>query len=125
MSAPRVVALIGADLNLRARVMGGQSKGMGTQLTHSAARASGRTGRHLHGAQQRRRTHPLTAFRRVADYPLDVTVGTSLEDALAAWRNTRSVMLTLTAVLSGVVLVATVSFVIGLRRLERTNDALR
>jgi signal transduction histidine kinase len=61
----------------------------------------------------------------VADYPLDVTVGTSLEDALAAWRNTRSVMLTLTAVLSGVVLVATVSFVIGLRRLERTNDALR
>ena len=33
------VALIGADLNLRARVMGGQSKGMGTQLTSTPIQA--------------------------------------------------------------------------------------
>jgi signal transduction histidine kinase len=121
-----VVALIGADLNLRARVMGGQSKGMGTQLTHSALEEhlAEPAGSYMAASSVDGLTR-LTAFRRVAAYPLDVTVSTSLEDALAAWRNTRSVMLTLTAVLSGVVLVATVSFVIGLRRLERTNDALQ
>jgi len=120
------VALIGADLNLRARVMGGQSKGMGTQLTSTPIQAhlADPAGTYMAPSSTDGITR-LVAFRRVANYPLDVTVGTSLEDALAAWRNTRSVMLTLTAVLSGVVLVATVSFVIGLRRLERTNDALR
>ncbi|WP_374585141.1 cache domain-containing sensor histidine kinase [Ideonella dechloratans] len=121
-----VVALIGADLNLRARVVGGQSKGMGTQLAHSALleHLAEPAGSYLAPSNVDGLTR-LTAFRRVAAYPLDVTVGTSMEDALAAWNNTRTVMLTLTAVLSGVVLVATVSFVMGLRRLERTNDALR
>lgn len=121
-----VVALIGADLNLRARVVGGQSKGMGTQLAHSALleHLAEPAGSYLAPSNVDGLTR-LTAFRRVATYPLDVTVGTSMEDALAAWNNTRTVMLTLTAVLSGVVLVATVSFVMGLRRLERTNDALR
>lgn len=120
------VALVGADLTLRARVVGGQSKGMGSQLSQSPLQnhLAEPAGSYL-APSSSDGIPRLTAYRRVASYPLDVTVGASLEDALAAWRNTRSVVLVLTAVLSGVVLVATASFVIGLRRLERTNDALR
>lgn len=121
-----IVTLVGTDLTLRARVVGGQSKGMGTQLLQSRLQEHlGQAAGTYTGSSSLDHIERLVAFRRVADYPLYVTVGSSVDEALSAWRATRNVMLTLSGLLTGVALIATVNFVIGLRRLEQTNEALR
>ncbi|WP_225861952.1 sensor histidine kinase [Ideonella benzenivorans] len=121
-----IVTLVGTDLALRARVVGGQSKGMGTQLLQSKLQEHlGQAAGTYTGSSSLDHIERLVAFRRVADYPLYVTVGSSVDEALAAWRATRNVLLTLSGLLTGVALIATINFVIGLRRLEQTNEALR
>jgi len=67
----------------------------------------------------------IIAFRRVADYPLFLTVSTGEDEALDGWRETRDMMVGLAAFLSLVVIVAAANFALGLRRLEQSNDALR
>ena len=121
------VTLVGADYGVRARVVGGQSAPAGGSVGSSAAfveLAPKGSGHYVaHGAldgQER-----LVAFRRVGDYPAFVIVSTTTHEALAGWRATRAVMVALAGVLSLVVIAAMVAFVLGVRRLERTNGALR
>jgi signal transduction histidine kinase len=68
----------------------------------------------------------IYAFKRVApEYPLFVVVGSGEDEALASWRFECNVTLALTALLSAAVMAAAAIFVRGLRRLERSNEALR
>ena len=123
-----VVALVGSDLNVRARAVGGASRGIGTllrpgsvlgQQIAQSSRASFVAPSGVDGVER------ITAFRQVAAYPLFLTVSTGVEEALAGWRETRQMMVALAALLSAAVIVAAINFTIGLRRLERGNDALR
>ena len=119
------VTLLGLDQNVRARVLGGRSVGMGTTLAASgAARLVGSEG--LYEAPSRldgiRR---MFTYRQVADYPLYVVVYRSFDEALEAWAGMRNVMVGLMSLLTAAVLAAAVIFAVGVRRLEDTNEALR
>jgi signal transduction histidine kinase len=67
----------------------------------------------------------LLSYRRVADYPLFIIVSTAEAEALQEWRTARNTMLGLCALLSLVVLGAALAVIAGLRRLERSHEALR
>ncbi len=123
-----VVALGGSDLVLRARIVNGESNGLGEAYAPSSAFARtvapGGEG-HLLAVSQRDGIERVVAYRRVSGYPLHLLVGTSTDVALSDWRHARNNALALTALLSGVVLAAVAGFVVGLRRLSRTHEALR
>jgi signal transduction histidine kinase len=121
------VALIGTDRTLRARVVDGQAVGMGSELAADSAFA-----RHA-GADRssyiadssidgRKRIY---AVHRIRGYPLFIAVNTSVDTALAGWRATRNTMSSLTLLLDVAVIGAAMVFFVGLRRLERANEALR
>ena len=120
------VTLIGSDLTVRARVIGGQSVGMGTTLN------VGTVGSPLVGAEGFYETasrvdgvQRLFTYRQVADLPLYVVVSRASDEALVAWRSTRNMALALTVLLTAAVLAAAVIFAVGVRRLEGRNAALR
>lgn len=121
------VSLVGEDRTVRARVVGREPAGMGSQIsaTSPIARedaAIDGTYRVTSGVDGVDR---LVAWRRVASYPLFVTVATGTEEALADWRATRNTLALMTALLSLAVLSAAAALVIGVKRLERKNEALR
>jgi len=122
------VSLVGADLSVRARVIGGVSQGMGTAL-HGGSALEREIAIAGHGSfiglSQVDGIERITGYRQVAHYPLYLAVSTGKEEALASWRGTRDMMLVLASLLSIVVIVAAVNFSTGLRGLERGNDALR
>jgi signal transduction histidine kinase len=121
------VALLGADRTLRAQAVGGRAEGMGSTLLPAAGLAEllasplRQTELDLHGDA----TALLVSSQRVADYPLHVLVFSGHDEALGEWRQTRHLLLLLALLLSAVVVTTALVFVIGLRRLERTNRALR
>lgn len=121
-----VVTLVGDDLVVRARVIGGASKGMGTVLQATGfwaqqprpdagaeVRPSG-----IDGAER------ILAHQRVGQYPLLILVGTTTEAALETWRATRSLTLLLTALFSVAVFGGAVLLLGSLRWLEAKNRAL-
>ncbi|MDE1948012.1 MAG: two-component sensor histidine kinase [Burkholderiales bacterium] len=121
------IALVGTDLTVRARVVGGKSEGMGSSIGSNgpfAHREPGPEGQ-LKGKSTVDGIDRMTAFRQIANYPLYLLVSTSTEEALASWRATRNTTLLLTLVLSIAVVLGVASFVVNLRRLERSNAALR
>ncbi|MBL8305218.1 MAG: two-component sensor histidine kinase [Rubrivivax sp.] len=121
------VALVGTDRTLRARVMGGQSAGMGSKISEAspiagpapAAEGHYQTISGVDGIER------LVAYRRVADYPFYVLVASGADEALAPWRATRNLTLGVLLLLSVGGVVSATGLVLGLRRLERTNQALR
>lgn len=121
------VSLIGTDLTVRARVIGGVPVAMGSMVAQGSQfdRHTGEAEGNYTGASGVDGVLRVSAFRRIANYPLFVTVSTSVEDALADWRATRNMMLSLTGALSLVLLIAAFSLANMLRRLERSNQALR
>jgi signal transduction histidine kinase len=127
LGAQGSVSLVGQDRTVRARVVGGESAGMGSQISatspiaRSDAPADG-TYRVASGVDGIDR---VVAWRRVASYPLFVMVATGSEEALADWRATRNTLALMTALLSLAVLSAAAALVIGVKRLERKNEELR
>jgi signal transduction histidine kinase len=121
------LSLLGTDLGIRARVIGGQSSGMGSSLspTGALARAGAAREGQFRGESSVDGIARIVAFRRVADYPLLLAVTTAEQEALADWRTTRNTTLVLTVLLSAAVAAGAAVFVFNLRRMERTNDALR
>jgi len=121
------VTLVGTDGSIRARVIGGRSQGMGSVLgdTGRFARNGVAAEGHYTAVSSIDMVQRLVAYRRVASYPLFVLVSTGRNEAFAAWRATRNSMLWLTAVLSAAVVAAAAVFLLSLRRLERSNEALR
>jgi len=121
------VALVGADLTVRARVVDGQAVGMGSELAAGSAfarhvgedRSSYIADSSIDGRKR------IYAVHRIPGYPLFVAVNTSVDTALAGWRATRNTMLGLTLLLDLAVISAAAGFFLGLRRLERANEALR
>ena len=121
------VTLVGTDFGVRARVIGGLRSRMGSSLGASSIfgrEASGTEG-HFVGPSSLDGVDRITAYRRVASYPLYLLVATARDEALADWRETRNVTLALTLLLSGAVALGAVIFTVGVRRLERSNDALQ
>ncbi|EHR73182.1 signal transduction histidine kinase [Burkholderiales bacterium JOSHI_001] len=121
------VTLVGEDMEVRARVMGGRATGMGTALSASSPFAAGPRAAQgeyeapssIDGVQRR------FAYRKIGHYPLYVTVATGAQEALTGWRANRATLLALAALSSLVVVGGTAGFVTGLRRLERSNQALQ
>ena len=120
------VTLVGDDLSVRARVIGGEAKGMGTILPGNSGDNWGigedegqavRTSR-VDGIER------IVAFHRVGDYPLRVMVGSTTERALRDWRGTQRVSLVLTVLFSLATLGGAWVFVSSVRRLEDKNRVL-
>jgi len=122
-----VVTLIGDDRSVRARVIGGESKGLGVVLAPNSyigtstvpdegfnIRASA-----VDGVER------IVAHHRVGSYPLLVLVATTTEAALDEWRSTRMVALVLTTLFSIAVVGAAVLLLAGVRQLEAKNRALQ
>lgn len=121
------VALIGRDLNIRALVVGGKSGNLGAQLPPDAPfkQYIEQSEGDFSAVSRYDELARLNAFRRVADYPLFVLVSTAETEALADWRATRNSLIAMAVLLSAAVLTAAAIFVTSLRRLERSNEALR
>ncbi len=121
------VALIGRDLNMRALVIGGKSRDLGAQLPPDApfSQHIERNEGDFAAVSPYDKVARLNAFRRVADYPLFVLVSSAEAEALEDWRATRNTLVAMALVLSAAVLTAATIFVTSLRRLERSNEALR
>ena len=121
-----VVTLLGDDRSIRARVVGGQSRGMGTVLpVASAPQDTQALASHTIQATPVDGIERIVAYHRVGDTPLRVLVATSTEAALDEWRGTRAVALALTGLFSLAVLAAAAIFLKGLRQLETKNRALQ
>ncbi len=121
------VALVGSDATVRAQVIGGRSTGMGSRLAAFGPQGLGDTeaAGHHEIAATPDTPRQLVSYRRVADYPLYISVLRSTDEALASWRDTRSLALLLTALLSLALLAAAAIFHLGLRRLEDSHAALQ
>jgi len=121
------VTLVGTDRSIRARVIGGRSVGMGTVLGEGSgfAREAMAAEGHYTATSAIDGVERLVSYRRVAAYPLFVLVSTGANEALDEWRATRNSMLWLTGLLSVAVACAAAVFLVSLRRLERSNEALR
>lgn len=122
-----VVTLVGNDSTVRARVIGGQSLGMGSVV----ARAANNNMEELGPAGNYVRSSGLDgieriyAYSRVGDYPLLVVVATGTDEALQEWRASRNVALFTMALFSVALVGAAIIFVRSVRQLESTNAALR
>ena len=121
------VSLAGRDGVVRARVVGGVPMGTGRTLSsesggdwHLQAEAGHAIFRSALDDIER-----ITAYRRIPGLPLHIAVATATDEALSQWRQTRTVVLGVTALFSATLLAAAWSFVAGIRRLERSNEALR
>jgi signal transduction histidine kinase len=121
------LTLVGTDLGIRARVIGGQSSGMGSAITPGSdfARALGTGESNYLGASAADGVQRIVSVRRIADYPLYLAVTTAEDEALADWRSTRNTTVMLTGLLSAAVALGAAVFVRNLRRMEYANDALR
>ncbi|OYU93167.1 MAG: two-component sensor histidine kinase [Burkholderiales bacterium PBB5] len=120
------VALIGSDQIVRARVIGGQAQGIGSSLkvAGQVTQLQGERG-HYASRSPIDGESRLVSFHRVGDYPLYVAVLRATDEALASWRDTRTMALALTALLTAAVLAAAAVVGLGVRRLEDSNTALR
>lgn len=122
-----IVTLIGNDRTVRARVMGGESVGMGSVVARAPnnnAEELGPNGHYvrssgLDGIER------IYAYSRVGDYPLLVVVATSVDEALQEWRASRNVALFTTLLFSVALVGAAIIFLRSVRQLESTNAALR
>jgi signal transduction histidine kinase len=122
------VTLVGQDLSIRARVVGGESANqIGESLKRggSFARQDLQREGTFSGVSTLDGLERYTAYHRIADYPLYVLVATASEEALVGWRTTRDIAVVLTLLLTGAVAAGALVFVAGLRRLEANNAALR
>ncbi|RZS52178.1 ATP-binding protein [Sphaerotilus mobilis] len=121
-----VVTLLGEDLTVRARVVDGQSVGMGQRISTRGPLAQSvvpESGSYIapSGVDGVDR---LFAFQRVSGFPLFVLVGSATSVALADWVVMRNVLMALVALLSVAVAVGLRVFTQGLRRLEASNREL-
>ena len=118
------VVLAGLDGVIRVRVIGGQRTASEHPLPLALTQA---LITHNHGAllsPSSDGVQRISGFSRVGDYELAVLSGTSQEQAFAAWRTTRNIVLILTALLSLSVIVFVALFLGSIRRLALSHEAL-
>ena len=122
-----IVTLVGNDRAVRARVMGGQSIGMGEVVARAAnnnAEELGANGHYIR-ASGLDGIERIYAYSRVGNYPLLLVVATSTDEALSGWRGNRNVALFTMALFSVALVGAVVIFLRSVQKLESTNAALR
>jgi signal transduction histidine kinase len=121
------VTLAGRDRGIRARVIGGQATGMGTQIGENSFAARPDLG--AEGRIASRSTvdgvERLYAWRAISGYPLTIFVFTGSDEALTEWRFGRNVMFGLAGALSVLIVAVLALTAAGIRRQERNNAALR
>ncbi len=121
------VTLVGTDLQVRARVIGGQSQGMGQSLGPDSPLA--RPGLPADGEYRSRSTidgvERLFAYRKIGDYPLNVVVSTGVDEALTDWYGHRNSMVLLASLLTLAMAAGALLVISGVRRLEAAHEALR
>jgi signal transduction histidine kinase len=121
------VTLVGTDLGIRARVIGGNSVGMGGKLGANGLMSrpdldnegTFEVASTVDGVQR------IGAYQRVAGYPIYLQVNSGKDEALEPWRASRNVALVLTLLLSASMAGGALLMVLGLKRIEATLDALR
>jgi signal transduction histidine kinase len=123
LGAQGLVSLLGDDRVVRARVVGGVSQGLGSQVGGKRY-LDAETGQAIYvsaidGVER------IAAFRRIADIPLSIVVATATSEVLAEWRQASTVVVVVSVLFSATVLLAAWGFIAGVRHLERTNEALR
>ncbi|MDR6768342.1 signal transduction histidine kinase [Acidovorax delafieldii] len=122
-----IVTLVGNDRAVRARVMGGQSIGIGEVVARAAnnnAEELGANGHYIR-ASGLDGIERIYAYSRVGNYPLLLVVATSTDEALSGWRGNRNVALFTMALFSVALVGAAVIFLRSVHKLESTNAALR
>ncbi|MCV2359185.1 two-component sensor histidine kinase [Paucibacter sp. TC2R-5] len=122
------MTLIGADLNIRARVIGGVSAKPGATLDASSAFAREGLGKPeslFMGVGSVDGTNRIIASRQISNYPLYLLVATGLDEALNEWRHFRNAALGLTLLLSAAIIGAAATLLTGLRRQHDSMAALR
>lgn len=122
------MTLLGTDLVVRARVIGGESQGVGSSVGANsgfAKKVEGRQEGYFINPSAVDGVERIFVYRRVGSYPLYLLVTASKDEALAGWRAMRNVSVTLSALLSVAVVLGAALFMHGLRRMERSNEALR
>ncbi|MDT7838276.1 sensor histidine kinase [Aquabacterium sp. OR-4] len=119
------VALVGSDAVVRAQVIGGRSQGMGSRLDAAEMPGAAASAGHVTATRAADPVPRLVSHQAVAGYPLHVAVLRATDEALASWRDTRTLALLLTALLSLAMLGAAAIFHLGLRRLEDSHAALQ
>jgi two-component system, sensor histidine kinase SagS len=121
------LTLVGTDTVMRARVLGGQSQGMGTAVSRNGPFAT--YAAHPEGHLLSRSTvdavDRIYAYRRVADYPLILIAATAQDEALAEWQGQRNLALVLMSLLTAAVAAGAAAVALSLRRIEQTLEALR
>jgi two-component system, sensor histidine kinase SagS len=121
------LTLVGTDTVMRARVLGGQSQGMGTAVSPNGpfATYAAQTEGHLLSRSTVDAVDRIYAFRRVADYPLILIAATAQDEALADWQGQRNLALVLMSLLTAAVAAGAAAVALSLRRIEQTLEALR
>ncbi len=127
IGAQGAVALMGADFNVLARVIGAQAESIdktiefppGHPLTDTT-RTQGTYQRvsHIDGLGR------ITAFHRVPGYPLTVLVSTTDDEALAEWKTMRTFTVVFAGLFSATLIALGAGFLRGLHQLEQKNLAL-
>ncbi|WCM95162.1 ATP-binding protein [Acidovorax sp. NCPPB 2350] len=121
------VLLIGNDFNVRARVVGGLSEGMGLALDfpddhplHHLDTVQGSFQRvsRIDGIER------ISAFHRIKGYPLSVVVSTTTDAALAEWKTMRNLAVVFAGLFSIALVAIGLGFLNGVRQLERKNQEL-
>ncbi|MDD0815926.1 ATP-binding protein [Curvibacter sp. HBC28] len=122
------VTLLGDDRSVRARVIGGQPMGMGSEIPLNPKATSGNGNTAIQGSSisvsQLDKIERVSAYHRVGSYPLRVFVLTSTDSALADWRSLRNLSIVLTGLFTLACLTGAGIFLAGVRRLEAQNRAL-
>jgi signal transduction histidine kinase len=122
-----IVSLIGDDLSVRARVVGGAPRGTGTLVPSGgfwSRRPLPQEGHEIRSSALDG-VERIVAHRRVGDYPLQILVGTTTDAALQQWRETRTVAFVLTSLLSLAVVAVALVFLRSVRQLEAKNRVLQ
>ncbi|MEJ6006817.1 ATP-binding protein [Paucibacter sp. AS339] len=122
------VTLVGHDLVIRARVIGGEASKQGASLPPTSAFARQGLNKEeasLMGFGSVDGIERLITSRHVNNYPLYLLISVGQDEALAHWRYAAIATLVLTLLLSVLIMAAAAGLVASLRRQERSAAALR
>nr|WP_295075979.1 ATP-binding protein [uncultured Roseateles sp.] len=122
------VTLVGQDLVIRARVIGGEAVKQGASLPANSAfarQALGKEEASLIGLGSIDGVERLITSRQIKNYPLYLLISVGQEEALAHWRYATIATTVLTLLLSLLITAAAAGLVNSLRRQELSAAALR
>lgn len=118
------VLLVGLDGIIRARVLDREARDIDQPLSQDMLAAIRRQPVGALQALSADGLERIVGFSRVGDYDLAVLCGPSSAQALASWSAMRDTVLQFTLVLSAAVVLFVLAFILSIRRLTRSHDAL-